>query len=158
MNRKERRALERQKISSFDGEVKKEEYKPKKNYTRYVIISLVIIIFIGAIFVSYLKGKKPGELDDFVACLADKDVKFYGSFQCSHCQEQENDFAESSKLLESSGVYVECGPLGSFNSLCTSEGVRSVPHWVIADEVLSGRQDLQILAEKSGCSLPNETD
>ena len=58
MNRKERRALERQKISSFDGEVKKEEYKPKKNYTRYVIISLVIIIFIGAIFVSYLKGKK----------------------------------------------------------------------------------------------------
>jgi len=158
MNRKERRALERQKISSFDSEVKKEEYKPKKSYTKYIIISLVIIIFIGVVFASYSKGKKPGELDDFVACLADKDVKFYGSFQCSHCQEQKNDFGKSSKLLESSGVYVECGPLGSFNSLCTSEGVRSVPHWVIADEVLSGRQDLQILAEKSGCSLPNETD
>ncbi len=157
MNRKERRVLERQKISSFDSEVKKEEYKPKKSYTKKIILGLVVVILIGSVFVSYSKGKKPGELDGFVACLAEEDVKFYGSFQCSYCQEQKRDFWKSSKTLDSLGVYVECGPLGNFNSLCTSRGVKSVPHWVIGDEVLLGKQPIQVLAQKSECALTDET-
>src|SRR3989344_9242036 len=115
MNRKERRQLERQKI--YVDEVKTDEIKPKKSYKKQAILTVIFMVVIGAIFFSYSTGKEPGEYDGFVACLAENGVKFYGSFQCSHCQEQKKDFGKSSKLLDSSGVYVECGALGSFNSL-----------------------------------------
>lgn len=157
MNRKERRALERE-GQPVQQEVKVEEtFKPKRSFKKPVAIILVVILLFGAVFYFYSKGKEPGVYDSFVNCLSEKGVKFYGSFQCSHCQNQKKMFEKSAKLLDSTNVYVECGPLGNFNTQCTSLGIKSVPLWKIGNESLSGLQQLTVLAEKSQCSLSHET-
>ena len=153
MNRKERRKLERQKLFTDDAKV--EEAKPKSR-KKQVIFSLILVLAVAFIIFSYLRDQQPGEYDDFVACLAEKDVKFYGSFQCSHCQKQKKLFGRSSKTLDETGVYVECGPLGNFNSRCSFDKVSVVPLWKIGDEEILGKQQLNLLSKKSGCSLPNE--
>lgn len=156
MNRKERRTLGRE-DQVVQQDVKIDEIKPKKSFKKPVIILVVVILLFGGIFYFYSKWKEPGAYDDFVNCLSEKNVKLYGSFQCSHCQKQKKMFGKSSKLLDSTGVYVECGPLGNFNIECTSLGVTSVPLWKIGNESLPGLQQLTVLAEKSECSLSNET-
>ncbi|MBI4159124.1 hypothetical protein HY500_02600 [Candidatus Woesearchaeota archaeon] len=155
MNRAERRALERE-GQQVQQQIKTEEIKPKKSFKKYIIIVLVVILLLGSIFYFYSKGKGPGRYDGFVNCLSEKGVKFYGSFQCSFCQKQKAMFEKSAKLLDSKNVYVECGPLGNFNSQCLSSGVSSVPLWKIGNESLSGLQQLEVLAEKSECNLDNE--
>ncbi len=156
MNRKERRTLERG-GQAIQHDVKINEIKPQKSFKKPAAIIVIMILFFGSIFYLYSKGKEPGAYDDFVNCLSEKNVKFYGSFQCSHCQNQKKMFEKSSKLLDSTGVYIECGPLGSFNTQCTSLGVTSVPLWKIGNESLSGLQQLTVLAEKSQCPLSHET-
>lgn len=156
MNRKERRTLERE-GHVVQQDVKVDENKLQKSFKKPVVIIVIVILLFGFIFYFYSKGKEPGAYDDFVNCLSEKNVKFYGSFQCSHCQNQKKMFEKSSKLLDSTGVYIECGPLGSFNTQCTSLGVTSVPLWKIGNESLSGLQQLTVLAEKSQCSLSHET-
>src|SRR3989344_5676063 len=71
-------------------------------------------------------------------------------------QKQKKLFGRSSKTLDETGVYVECGPLGNFNSRCTFDKVSVVPLWKIGDEEILGKQQLSLLSKKSGCSLPNE--
>ena len=152
MNRKERRTLERE-GQVFQQDVKTDEAKAKKSFKKPVIIIVIAILFFGSVYYFYSRSKEPGVYDDFVNCLSEKNVKFYGSFQCYHCQEQKKMFGKSSKLLDSTGVYVECGPLGNFNTQCASLGVTSVPLWKIGNESFSGLQQLTFLAEKSECSL-----
>lgn len=155
MNRKDRRALERE--GQPTREVKTEEViKPKRNFKKPVIIVFIILLLFGSAYYFYSKGKEPGVYDSFVSCLSEKQVQFYGSFQCSHCQNQKKMFEKSAKLLDSTGVYIECGPLGQFNTQCTSLGVTSVPLWKIGNESFSGVQQLELLSEKSQCPLPDE--
>ncbi|KAK1304914.1 hypothetical protein QJS10_CPB11g02082 [Acorus calamus] len=82
-------------------------------------------------------------------------AKMYGAFWCSHCIEQKQMFGrEAVKLLD----YVECFPDGAgkgrkMTKECTAAGLEGFPTWLIKDQVLSGEQDLQALAQASGFDL-----
>ncbi|KAJ3689755.1 hypothetical protein LUZ61_018919 [Rhynchospora tenuis] len=79
-------------------------------------------------------------------------AKMYGAFWCSHCNEQKEMFGkEAVKILD----YVECFPDGAGKGRtmavdCAVVGIEGFPTWVIKDQVLSGEQDLNTLADASG--------
>ncbi|KAG2543724.1 thiol-disulfide oxidoreductase LTO1-like [Panicum virgatum] len=79
-------------------------------------------------------------------------AKMYGAFWCSHCNEQKQMFGrEATKILD----YVECFPNGAgkgkkMTSECQAAGLEGFPTWFINGKVLSGDQELEVLAEASG--------
>ncbi|CAL4912413.1 unnamed protein product [Urochloa decumbens] len=79
-------------------------------------------------------------------------AKMYGAFWCSHCNEQKQMFGrEASKILD----YVECFPNGAgkgkkMTQECQAAGLEGFPTWFINGKVLSGDQELEVLAEASG--------
>ncbi|KAJ1298942.1 hypothetical protein BS78_01G492700 [Paspalum vaginatum] len=79
-------------------------------------------------------------------------AKMYGAFWCSHCNEQKQMFGrEAMKILD----YVECFPNGAgkgkkMTQECAAAGLEGFPTWSINGKVLSGDQELEVLAEASG--------
>jgi len=118
-----------------------------------ILSAAILVIFSGFVYWLIKTPGKPGELDGFATCLADKGVIFYGAFWCPHCQAQKALFGRSVSKLP----YHECStPDGnSQNKECTDAGVESYPTWVFPDgSRASGEQTLETLAEKSQCILP----
>lgn len=106
---------------------------------------------IGALIILGRTG--PGRLDGFAQCLKDSGAKFYGAFWCPHCQNQKTMFGKSAKLLP----YIECSTPDGRGQLqiCKDEKVEGYPTWEFADgSRQSGEVPLSILAEKTGCALP----
>ena len=113
----------------------------------------IIIITVAAGFWMYTSASTPGKYDEFAKCLGEKGAKFYGAFWCPHCQNQKAMFGKSAHLLP----YVECStPNGSGQlAVCTDKGVNGYPTWEFADGTKeSGEIEIEHLAEKTGCSLP----
>jgi protein-disulfide isomerase len=85
----------------------------------------------------------------FAEYLAANDVKFYGSFRCSHCQDQKSVFGAvaASKLL-----YVECDKDGenSQRQLCKDINIQMFPTWVVNGKYFPGSKNLKELAEITG--------
>ena len=52
------------------------------------LIILFILAFVGIGIWFAVAPAKPGPNDALASCLADKGVKFFGAFWCSHCQKQ----------------------------------------------------------------------
>ncbi len=76
----------------------------------------------------------------------------YGTYYCSHCQEQKAMFGASFKYVN----YVECTQ--NVNK-CLAENVTSTPTWVYPNgERYVGTQSIQNLANESGCILPAATN
>ena len=114
------------------------------------VVVLVIAVVSGLLF---LQSSQPGALDEFAACLKDRDAIFYGTFWCPHCQNQKKMFGRSARLLP----YIECStPDGQSQlAICTEKDVQSYPTWTFADGSReTGEVALGTLAEKTGCSLP----
>ena len=106
------------------------------------------IIMIGLLSVVFLAGcsAKANNLDGFAQCLAEKDIKMYGTDWCSHCQDQKADFGDSFKKVD----FVNC----EFDKTeCTAAGITGYPTWVIDGEHYPGKQKLDTLAELSGCDF-----
>ena len=120
---------------------------------RTIIIVAVLIVGALAAVVYFLRRNHVGRLDAFAQCLTAKQAKMYGLYSCPHCAEQKEMFDSSFKYAP----YVECGIKGS-HSLepgCTQVGVKRFPTWIFADGTrLEGKQELEFLSEKTGCSLP----
>ncbi len=128
----------------------------------FVIIVLGIVLLmkmiIGAADIS-------SKYDGFMKCMADKGVKMYGAFWCPHCQEQEAALQTSRQNMTSVGLYVECSnPDRSSTQICTDNKIESYPTWVFPDGTrVSGydegaaKERMQLLADKSGCTLPTES-
>ncbi|OHA89491.1 MAG: hypothetical protein A3C70_01485 [Candidatus Zambryskibacteria bacterium RIFCSPHIGHO2_02_FULL_43_14] len=101
---------------------------------------------------------KPGKLDDFASCLAEKGAIFYGAFWCSHCQNQKALFGNSARLLP----YVECSTPDGKNQLpiCKDQGVTGYPTWDFITGTTtireSGEISLARLSELTNCPLPVE--
>lgn len=113
----------------------------------------VLILVVGGIGASVLSSTLPGKYDSLAQCIADKGATFYGAFWCPHCQAQKRMFGSSQKLLP----YHECSTPDGQGQLqeCTDIGVQSYPTWVFADgSRLTGEQEPAVLAEKTGCELP----
>lgn len=85
----------------------------------------------------------------FAEYLAANNIKFYGSFRCSYCQEQKSLFGAvaASKLL-----YIECDKDGenSQRQLCKDINIQMFPTWIINNKYYPGSKNLKELAELSG--------
>ncbi len=85
----------------------------------------------------------------FAEYLAAKDIKFYGAYWCSHCQEQKVLFgaAAAAKL-----PYIECDRNGenSQRQLCKDLNIQYFPTWVIGGKYYTGSKELKELAKMTG--------
>ncbi len=93
------------------------------------------------------------KLDRFAQCLAEKKVTMYGSFLCSHCDDQKKLFGPSFKYVP----YIECSVRGSrqLSFSCNMAQIRLTPTWIFADgDRRTGLRSLKDLSEKTGCRLP----
>jgi len=112
-----------------------------------VILVLVIIITLGSINYSQKSTEK---LILFAKCLKENKIKFYGSLECSHCEDQKKMFKTAFKYLD----YVECGSLASMNQICVDANITGTPTWIIRGQnKLMGVQTLNTLSEISGCKI-----
>lgn len=94
----------------------------------------------------------PSKFEDLAKCLTAKGAKFYGASWCSHCQNQKATFTGAAKYLP----YIECADGGGQSFACSAAKIESYPTWKFADGTTqSGELSLEVLAQKTGCSLPN---
>jgi hypothetical protein len=113
---------------------------------KYFIVFLLIIFISGC--------SSDPEVDALANCLADKGVKEFGAFWCSHCEEQKRVFGPSDKIIKERGVYVECDARGKNGNpdLCEAEGVKGFPTWKFQDgNLVPGVLSLDQLARLSKC-------
>jgi hypothetical protein len=115
-------------------------------------ITFIIIVVIAVTGWGVYANSQPGKLDDFAKCLESSGAKFYGTFWCSHCQNQKQAFGSAKQYLP----YIECANKdGSQNDLCKEVGIEGYPTWVFFDgSQLSGEQSLETLANKTQCLMP----
>ena len=85
----------------------------------------------------------------FAEHLAAQNVKFYGAYWCSHCQDQKAYFGAvaAAKLL-----YIECAKDGenSQRELCRTKDIKSFPTWEINGKNVPGAKKLKDLAVLTG--------
>lgn len=113
----------------------------------FSLIALTALLLLGC--------ERDTTYDNFVTCLAEEEVKFYGAFWCPHCADQKKLFGDSEDLLP----YVECDPNGknSQASVCNDEDIKSYPTWKFSDgTVKNGVVSLEDLSELTSCPLPGE--
>ncbi|MEK6947923.1 MAG: hypothetical protein AABX19_01645 [Nanoarchaeota archaeon] len=112
---------------------------------------VIIVMFLVLTVIVFGCSKSDPVKDEFAKCLSDKGVKFFGSYQCSHCTNQKALFGSSMKYV----AYIECGPLGGpQNQVCVDAKIVSYPTWEFADgSRLVGERSLNELGEKAGCPL-----
>ncbi|MFH1608871.1 MAG: hypothetical protein ABH951_02545 [Patescibacteria group bacterium] len=94
-----------------------------------------------------------GKYDAFANCITEKGVKFYGAFWCSHCKANKDMFGTSVNLIP----YVECSSEDGQSQLqiCKDQKITGYPTWRFADGTEHlGEITFEILAEKTGCALP----
>lgn len=125
----------------------------KKSYIIGALIAVVAVIGL----LKYVSNEEsgPNVLDSFAQCLKDKGATFYGAFWCPHCQAQKKMFGSAAKLLP----YHECSTPDANGQLkeCTDIGIETYPTWIFANgEKMTGEIPLATLAEKTGCTLPEE--
>lgn len=115
--------------------------------------AVIVLCIVGGLGWTMYAKTLPGKYDDLARCLDEKGAVFYGAFWCPHCQEQKKTFGNSAELLP----YVECSnPDGkSQTQVCIDKGIKSYPTWHFSDgSTLNGEQTPAVLAEKTGCALP----
>ncbi|BAZ02306.1 vitamin K epoxide reductase [Tolypothrix tenuis PCC 7101] len=84
--------------------------------------------------------------------LAKIGAKEYVAFWCPHCHEQKLLFGqEAYKIIDSSGVKVECAPGGlkAQPDSCKAAKIEGFPTWIINGKSYSGVQNLEELAKVS---------
>ena len=81
--------------------------------------------------------------------LVAQNVKFYGAYWCSHCQNQKSLFGAvaATKL-----PYIECDKNGENpqRQLCKDKNIQMFPTWVINGKYLTGTRDLIEIATLTG--------
>ncbi|OGL95743.1 hypothetical protein A2348_03895 [Candidatus Uhrbacteria bacterium RIFOXYB12_FULL_58_10] len=124
------------------------------SYYLYGAAVIVVIGLFAVIVVNGIKSRVPSAYNEFAQCLADQGARMYGTWWCSHCQNQKDLFGSAFSNVD----YVECSPGGTktMSKECKDAGVEGYPTWIFADESkASGEQSLQSLSDKTSCLLPN---
>jgi hypothetical protein len=119
---------------------------------RRMILITGLIVAALALTIYLVKRKRVSRLDAFAQCLAARQVKMYGLYWCTHCEEQKEMFGSAFQYVP----YIECGTKGvrAEQPSCIQAGVKNFPTWQFATERHEGVLRLESLSEKSGCSLP----
>ena len=97
-------------------------------------------------------GNGSTNYDEFAQCITDSGAKMYGAYWCPHCNDQKDMFSSSWDYID----YIECSlPNKSGQTqICAEEGITGYPTWEFGDESRqSGKLPLDILSERTGCSL-----
>ncbi len=124
--------------------------------TFWTAFAVIVVGIVG--FVIFNGGNVNSErtqaLASFAQCLGDNGAKYYGAWWCPNCQQQSALFGAAGKA---SLPYTECSAPGKQEQLqvCADAGVKAYPTWFFANgEQVEGVQPLAVLAEKTGCELP----
>jgi len=113
---------------------------------------ILIVIGIGAWF-GIQRNIQPAIYDQFTTCLTNSGTKFFGAFWCPHCQRQKALFVKSANLLP----YTECSTADGqgVTQVCKDANITGYPTWEFPDKTrMSGEVSLEVLAEKTSCTLP----
>lgn len=125
----------------------------KTTYFFIGLIALVVALIVGLRMNSDgSSGSRVTQYDGFAQCLGENGATFFGAYWCPVCQKQKALFENSSEL-----PYVECStPDGQGQTQqCIEEGITGYPTWRFTDgSELTGVVELEELAEKTGCELP----
>lgn len=116
-----------------------------------IVTAVLVVSFFAALLIN--QQGQPGKFDEFAQCLKKNGAIFYGTFWCSHCQNQKKMFGKSAKYLP----YIECStPDGRGQlAICKDKNIEGYPTWEFSDSSrLSGAIPLAQLSEKTGCQLP----
>ncbi|MBS3054356.1 MAG: hypothetical protein J4431_02360 [Candidatus Aenigmarchaeota archaeon] len=90
------------------------------------------------------------DYDAFTQCLADKGVKFYGTYWCKECTEQQKEFGLSWQNINATDCAMEINNPG----ICSDAGVNKYPTWEFADGTRKqGRLSSAELGALTGCPL-----
>jgi len=116
------------------------------------ILIIVLIAGVGGLGIYLWKRPRVSRLDAFAKCLAARQVKMYGLYWCTHCEEQKEMFGSAFQYVP----YIECGTKGSRAEQpnCVEAGVKNFPTWQFVTDRHEGVLRLETLSEKTGCSLP----
>jgi len=118
-----------------------------KKIINYAIVAVVLIAIVYAVSVMIPKDDT-GIYDDLAKCLTKQGLVMYGTDWCSHCQEQKRMFDGSFKYIN----YVNCDM--NYDA-CKAAGVEGYPTWTYPKgPKTSGEQQLALLAERAGCTVP----
>ena len=122
----------------------------KKNKQAYIALGIFAVIIIA--FFIFKPSENPGEFDNFVNCLAEKDAKFYGAYWCGHCKTQKELFHDSEDLLKEE-VYIECAEdaINNQRDKCIEAGITAYPTWIINGQKYTGTKSINQLSELTGC-------
>lgn len=116
--------------------------------SKFIVAGVLFLLLL----VSACSSRPKADYSEFAKCLTAKDVKMYGAYWCSSCDEQKELFGDSFKYV----TYVECAVRGSSvqAGTCKENSIQGYPTWVFADgSRAEGLLPLAALASRSGCEL-----
>lgn len=111
----------------------------------------ILIILLFLFLISCTSGTR---YDAFATCLTEQGATMYGTFWCSHCQEQKKLFGDSFQYVN----YIECSlPDGkSQTELCAKKGINGYPTWELENGTrVEGIITLNDFSQRTGCLLPS---
>lgn len=121
-----------------------------------LITSIVVLALAGSgIFLLVYRAPASPETAAFAGCLTERGATYYGAFWCPRCQEQNTMFGSAKEKLN----YVECSTPDGKGQLpiCQEAKITGYPTWEFSDgSRLSGVQRFEVLAQKTGCPLPQK--
>ncbi len=112
------------------------------------VLVVVVIAAIAYLFL-FFSGQGTKATPEFANCLTDKGIVMYGTDWCHYCQDQKEMFGTHFGKIN----YVNCE---YDKAACTAAGVRGYPTWAIGGVNYPGVQQLEKLAELSGCELKGD--
>ncbi|MBI2110557.1 hypothetical protein HYT51_02145 [Candidatus Woesearchaeota archaeon] len=115
-------------------------------------VGLLVILLSIFIIKRAGNGTEDGAYDNFAKCLTENGVKMYGSYRCSHCNNQKKEFGKSWQYID----YIECSLPNNAGQtqVCALAGINAYPTWEFSDgERIEGELSFEELAEKSRCLL-----
>ena len=125
-------------------------------YKNKALLIVAVVIVFAAALLAYGQYQQKSSFDPRLAglakCLKDSGATFYGTFWCSHCQNQKEMFGTEAGELP----YVECSSPDGRSQLpvCTEQEITGYPTWVFADgSRASGSLSAEDLAARTGCEL-----
>src|SRR5438477_10008630 len=88
-------------------------------------ILIIVIVAAGGVAIYLWKRPRVSRLDAFAKCLAARQVKMYGLYWCTHCEEQKEMFGSAFQYVP----YIECGTKGSCaeQPSCKQDGLKNFP-------------------------------
>ena len=135
---------------------KRQQERESKNQPRpiprkYFLWGGIALLFIAA----YAAGwyHKNHRYDEFARCMASKQAKMYGLYDCPHCADQKEMFGAAFRYIP----YIECKIRGTHELApeCKAAGAKLFPTWQFGNNPLEpGVLQLDQLSQKTGCSLP----